>query len=115
MPTPVLSVSGVTKVYRMGDVAVQALRGVDVSLRAGELMVLLGPSGSGKSTLLNIIGGLDVPTAGSARGAAGYAGRSERCRASHRRPGVRGTGDRSGGSDNGHLVPVRGTHEQGAV
>jgi putative ABC transport system ATP-binding protein len=64
MPTPVLALSCVTKVYHMGDVEVQALRGVDVSLLAGELVVLLGPSGSGKSTLLNIIGGLDVPTAG---------------------------------------------------
>lgn len=64
MSTPVLAVSGVTKVYHMGDVEVHALRGVDVSLLAGELVVLLGPSGSGKSTLLNIIGGLDVPTAG---------------------------------------------------
>jgi putative ABC transport system ATP-binding protein len=54
----------VTKVYRSGDVAVHALRGVDVTLYAGELLVLLGPSGSGKSTLLNILGGLDTPTSG---------------------------------------------------
>lgn len=64
-PVPVLRVSGVIKVYQMGEVEVHALRGVDLSLRAGELVVLLGPSGSGKSTLLNIIGGLDVPTGGS--------------------------------------------------
>ncbi|MHC4992190.1 MAG: ABC transporter ATP-binding protein [Planctomycetota bacterium] len=56
---------GITKVYRMGEVDVHALRGVDVDLYEGEMVVLLGPSGSGKSTLLNILGGLDVPTAGT--------------------------------------------------
>jgi putative ABC transport system ATP-binding protein len=55
---------GVTKVYHMGDVSVHALRGVDLELYEGELVVLLGPSGSGKSTLLNILGGLDVPSGG---------------------------------------------------
>ena len=55
---------GLTKVYDMGEVQVHALRGVDLELRASEFTVLLGPSGSGKSTLLNILGGLDVPTAG---------------------------------------------------
>ncbi len=55
---------GLTKTYRMGDVEVQALRGVDLDLFDGELAVLLGPSGSGKSTLLNILGGLDTPTSG---------------------------------------------------
>jgi len=54
----------VSKVYQMGDVQVHALRGVDVTLYEGELMVLLGPSGSGKSTLLNILGALDVPSSG---------------------------------------------------
>lgn len=60
----ILTAEGVSKVYQMGDVEVHALRGVDVPLYEGELMVLLGPSGSGKSTLLNILGALDVPTAG---------------------------------------------------
>lgn len=60
----ILAAHDVTKVYRMGDVDVHALRGVTVHLYEGELMVLLGPSGSGKSTLLNILGALDVPTSG---------------------------------------------------
>ena len=60
----VFHAEGVTKIYRMGEVEVHALRGVDLDLNEGELTVLLGPSGSGKSTLLNILGGLDVPTAG---------------------------------------------------
>ena len=55
---------GVTKVYQMGEVAVHALRGVDLDLYRGEFTVLLGASGSGKSTLLNILGGLDTPTEG---------------------------------------------------
>ncbi len=62
---PLFRMRGVTKLYRMGEVIVEALRGVDLDLVAGELVVLLGPSGSGKSTLLNILGGLDVPTAGT--------------------------------------------------
>jgi putative ABC transport system ATP-binding protein len=60
----VFQVSGLTKVYDMGEVKVQALRGIDLELFAGELIVLLGPSGSGKSTLLNILGGLDTATSG---------------------------------------------------
>jgi ABC-type antimicrobial peptide transport system, ATPase component len=63
-PQPVLQARGLTKVYRMGEVDVHALRGVDCALYSGEFVVLLGASGSGKSTLLNILGGLDAPTAG---------------------------------------------------
>lgn len=58
---------GLTKVYRMGEVEVHALRGIDLTLYRGELVVLLGPSGSGKSTLLNILGGLDAPSGGEVR------------------------------------------------
>lgn len=60
----VFQVSGLTRVYRTGAVEVQALRGVDLALAEGELVVLLGASGSGKSTLLNILGGLDRPSGG---------------------------------------------------
>jgi putative ABC transport system ATP-binding protein len=63
----VFSAGGVTKYYDMGELRVHALRGVDVSLYAGEMMVLLGPSGSGKSTLLNILGGLDRASEGTVR------------------------------------------------
>jgi putative ABC transport system ATP-binding protein len=54
----------ISKIYKMGEVEIHALRGIDFDLHAGEFVVLLGPSGSGKSTLLNILGGLDVPTSG---------------------------------------------------
>jgi putative ABC transport system ATP-binding protein len=61
----VFQARGLTKVYHMGAFDVHALRGIDLELYRGEFIVLLGPSGSGKSTLLNILGGLDVPTAGT--------------------------------------------------
>lgn len=63
--TPVFTARGLTKTYDMGEVQVQALRGIDLQLFQKEFVVLLGPSGSGKSTLLNILGGLDVPTSGT--------------------------------------------------
>jgi len=68
-PTPPIRASvfrarGLAKVYRTGEVEVQALRDVDLDVGRGEFIVLLGPSGSGKSTLLNILGGLDLPSAG---------------------------------------------------
>jgi putative ABC transport system ATP-binding protein len=64
---PVIVARGLTKVYRMGEVDVVALRGIDIDFFQGEFAVLLGASGSGKSTLLNILGGLDVPTSGDVR------------------------------------------------
>lgn len=63
---PVFVARGLVKTYRMGEVEVHALRGVDLDIYTGEFVVLLGPSGSGKSTLLNILGGLDVPSSGTA-------------------------------------------------
>jgi len=64
---PVFEVRGLRRTYGEGAAAVHALRGIDLHIDPGELLVLLGPSGSGKSTLLNILGGLDRPTAGTVR------------------------------------------------
>jgi putative ABC transport system ATP-binding protein len=64
MTATIFRTRGLSKVYDMGEVQVHALRGVDLELYAGELVVLLGASGSGKSTLLNILGGLDTASSG---------------------------------------------------
>jgi putative ABC transport system ATP-binding protein len=64
---PVFRARCLAKTYRMGEVEVAALRGVDLDLEEGELVVVLGPSGAGKSTLLNVLGGLDTPSAGEVR------------------------------------------------
>lgn len=63
---PAFRTTALTKTYGSGEAAVHALRGVDLQVPAGEMVVLLGPSGSGKSTLLNIIGGLDRASTGEA-------------------------------------------------
>jgi putative ABC transport system ATP-binding protein len=64
---PLFVIRGLGKTYRNGEVEVRALHDVDLDVGRGEFIVLLGPSGSGKSTLLNILGGLDVASAGSVR------------------------------------------------
>jgi putative ABC transport system ATP-binding protein len=63
---PVFIARGLTKIYGTGESRVVALADIDLEIRQGEYLVLLGPSGSGKSTLLNILGGLDAPTSGTA-------------------------------------------------
>lgn len=60
-----LSIESAIKVYRMGEVDVQALRDISLNVYEGEFLIIVGPSGSGKSTLLNLIGGMDRPSAGS--------------------------------------------------
>ncbi len=83
---PFVVADGVVKIYKVADLEVFALQGLDLNIASGEMLALVGASGSGKSTLLNVLGGLDTPTAGTLRvGAANLLELSERERVRYKR------------------------------
>ncbi len=65
MTENLIEITSMTKIYGMGDIAVHALGGVDLRVKQGEFVAIMGPSGSGKSTLMNILGCLDRPSGGA--------------------------------------------------
>ena len=65
MSEPIIVTKGLSKTYHMGDISVHALRGVDLEIKRGEFIAIMGASGSGKTTLMNLLGCLDIPSAGS--------------------------------------------------
>ena len=66
-PEPIIALRGIRKAYQRDSIRIPVLEGIDLSVNAGDFIVLMGPSGSGKSTLLNLIGGIDRPTSGDLR------------------------------------------------
>ena len=67
MNKPVIHLDNVWKTYSMGDVEVNALQGLNLEVKSGEFLAIMGPSGSGKSTLMNLVGCLDYPTTGTVK------------------------------------------------